>query len=61
MLILVAGSFTFGDIIIIKALGLGIALAIFLDSTVVRALLVPSLMKVLGDLNWWAPRWMRRG
>ena len=60
VLILVAGSFTFGDIIIIKALGLGIALAIFLDSTVVRALLVPSLMKVLGDLNWWAPGWMRR-
>ena len=60
VLILVAGSFTFGDIIIIKALGLGIALAIFLDSTVVRALLVPSLMKVLGDLNWWAPGWMKR-
>ena len=59
VLVLVAGSFTFGDIIIIKALGLGIALAIFLDSTVVRALLVPSLMKVLGDLNWWAPAWMR--
>ena len=59
VLVLVAGSFTFGDIIIIKALGLGIALAIFLDSTVVRALLVPSLMKVLGDRNWWAPAWMR--
>ena len=59
VLVLVAGSFTFGDIIIIKALGLGIALAIFLDSTVVRALLVPSLMKVLGDRNWWAPSWMR--
>lgn len=59
VLVLVAGSFTFGDIIIIKALGLGIALAIFLDSTVVRALLVPSLMKVLGDRNWWAPGWMR--
>ena len=59
VLVLVAGSFTFGDIIIIKALGLGIALAIFLDSTVVRALLVPSLMKILGDLNWWAPAWLR--
>ncbi len=59
VLVLVAGSFTFGDIIIIKALGLGIALAIFLDSTVVRALLVPSLMKILGDRNWWAPSWMR--
>ena len=59
VLVLVAGSFTFGDIIIIKALGLGIALAIFLDSTVVRALLVPSLMKILGDRNWWAPGWLR--
>ena len=59
VLVLVAGSFTFGDIIIIKALGLGIALAIFLDSTVVRALLVPSLMKILGDRNWWTPGWMR--
>lgn len=59
VLVLVAGSFTFGDIIIIKALGLGIALAIFLDSSVVRALLVPSLMKILGDRNWWAPGWMR--
>ena len=59
VLVLVAGSFTFGDIIIIKTLGLGIALAIFLDSTVVRALLVPSLMKILGDRNWWAPAWMR--
>lgn len=58
VLVLVAGSFTFGDIIIIKALGLGIALAILLDSTVVRALLVPSLMKVLGDRNWWAPAWL---
>ena len=40
---------------------LWVALAIFLDSTVVRALLVPSLMKVLRDLNWWAPGWIRRG
>ena len=60
VLVLVAGSFTFGDIIIIKALGLGIALAIFLDSTVVRALLVPSLMKILGDKNWWAPGFLRK-
>ena len=60
VLVLVAGSFTFGDIIIIKALGLGIALAICLDSTVVRALLAPALMKVLGDRNWWAPSPLRR-
>ncbi|MEE9199805.1 MAG: MMPL family transporter [Dehalococcoidia bacterium] len=60
VLVLVAGSFALGDIIIIKALGLGIAIAIFLDSTVVRALLVPALMRILGDLNWWAPRVLKK-
>ena len=60
VLVLVSGSFAFGDIIIIKALGLGIAIAIFLDSTVVRALLVPALMRVLGDLNWWAPGFVKK-
>lgn len=60
VLVLVSGSFAFGDIIIIKALGLGIAIAIFLDSTIVRALLVPALMRVLGDLNWWAPGFLKK-
>jgi RND superfamily putative drug exporter len=40
-------------------LALGISFAIILDATVVRALLVPSLMKLFGSANWWAPRWMR--
>jgi RND superfamily putative drug exporter len=43
----------------IKMLALGISFAIILDATVVRALLVPSLMKLFGSANWWAPRWMR--
>ena len=60
VLVLVSGSFAFGDIVIIKALGLGIAIAIFLDSTIVRALLVPALMRVLGDLNWWAPGFLKK-
>jgi uncharacterized membrane protein YdfJ with MMPL/SSD domain len=38
----------------------GIAFAILLDATIVRALLVPALMRLLGDLNWWAPKWMKR-
>ena len=42
-----------------KMLGLGIAVAILIDATIVRALLVPSLMKLLGKWNWWAPRWMK--
>ncbi len=58
ILILVAAGFGTGDILIVKALGFGTALAIFIDSTVVRALLVPALMKVMSGLNWWAPRFL---
>lgn len=60
ILVIVAGAFTLADILIIKAVGLGIALAIALDATVIRALLVPATMRLLGDWNWWAPRWLRR-
>ena len=60
ILVLVAASFATGDIIIVKALGLGTAIAIFLDATVVRALLVPALMRILGDWNWWSPAFLRR-
>jgi putative drug exporter of the RND superfamily len=44
---------------IIKLLGLGVAFAILLDATVVRALLVPALMRLFGEYNWWAPRWLK--
>lgn len=54
-----AGFITSG-VTIIKMLGLGIAFAILLDATVVRALLVPSLMRLFGELNWWAPKWMKK-
>jgi RND superfamily putative drug exporter len=47
-------------IVLIQELGLGGAAAVILDATVVRALLVPALMTLLGDFNWWAPRWLRR-
>jgi len=43
----------------IKMLGLGLAFAILLDATVVRAFLVPALMKLFGAANWWAPKWMK--
>ena len=54
------GAFSTSKIVFIKELGVGMALAVILDATVVRALLVPSLMKLLGDWNWWAPRPLRR-
>ncbi|MDF3041293.1 MAG: putative rane protein mmpL3, partial [Thermomicrobiales bacterium] len=55
LVVVVAGAFVTAEVVIIKALGFGIALAVFLDATVVRALLVPSTMRLLGDWNWWLP------
>jgi RND superfamily putative drug exporter len=55
VVVVVAGSFAFADIVLIKALGLGVAIAVALDATVVRALLVPATMRLLGKWNWWLP------
>ena len=60
IVVLVAGSFAFADIVLIKALGLGIAIAVALDATVVRALLVPATMRLLGRWNWWLPEVLAR-
>ena len=53
-------AFSLADVVIIKAIGLGMAIAIALDATLVRALVVPATMRLLGDLNWWAPRPLAR-
>ncbi len=54
------GSFVTSEIIFIKQVGLGTALAVLIDATIIRALLVPSLMELLGRWNWWAPAPLRR-
>ena len=54
------GAFGSSGVSIMKMLGLGIAFAILLDATVVRALLVPAIMRLLGSANWWAPKWLKR-
>ncbi len=54
------GAFATSQIIFIKELGVGTALAVLIDATIVRALLVPSLMALLGHRNWWAPKPLRR-
>jgi RND superfamily putative drug exporter len=54
------GALVSSSILSIKELGFGAALAVAIDASIVRALLVPSLMALLGDWNWWAPSWMRR-
>ena len=60
IVVVVAGSFAFADIVLIKALGLGVAIAVALDATVVRALLVPATMRLLGHWNWWMPNRLAR-
>jgi RND superfamily putative drug exporter len=42
-----------------KQLGVGLAVAILIDATIIRAVVLPSIMTLLGDANWWAPRWLR--
>ena len=60
IVVVVAASFAFADIVLIKALGLGIAIAVALDATIVRALLVPATMRLLGEWNWWLPARLKR-
>jgi len=75
IIIVVTSAFAFSSVIITKAVGLGLAVAVFVDATIIRVLLVPATMRVLGDWNWWpggrkstfgnkaqrSPRTFRRG
>ena len=54
------GAFASSGVSIMKMLGFGIAFAILIDATIVRALLVPALMRLFGAANWWAPKWLRK-
>ena len=56
IMVVVTGCFGFADVVVVKIIGLGAALAILLDATLVRALVVPAAMCLMGDANWWAPR-----
>ena len=60
IMICVFGSFVLGDDRAIKLFGLGLAVAVFIDATIVRLILVPATMEVLGDRNWWLPKWLDR-
>ena len=60
IMMLVFAAQIFASVAIIKQFGLGLALAIFIDATLVRALVVPSTMRLMGTLNWWAPSFMQR-
>jgi len=60
LLVVVTGAFTLSGIATMRFLGVGMIVALLLDATVVRMLLVPSLVQLMGDANWWAPDWLRR-
>ena len=60
IMVVVFGAFGLSSIVILKQVGLGLALAIFIDATLVRALVVPATMRLMGPLNWWAPSFLKK-
>jgi RND superfamily putative drug exporter len=59
IMICIFGSFVLGDLRVLKMIGFGLAVAVFIDATIVRLVLVPATMELLGDRNWWLPTWLR--
>jgi len=53
-------AFAVAQVVVVKAMGVGMAIAVAMDATLVRVLIVPATMRLFGDLNWWAPRALRR-
>jgi RND superfamily putative drug exporter len=60
LIVVVFAGFAAGEVLAIKQLGVGLAIAVVVDATIVRTLLVPATMKLLGERNWWAPAPLRR-
>ena len=60
IMVCVFGSFVVGDMRAIKLIGLGLSVAVLVDATIVRMVLVPATMELLGRRNWWMPRWLDR-
>ncbi len=60
IMVVVFGAFALAAVVVVRAVGFGMALAVALDATLVRVLLVPATMRLFGKLNWWAPAWLLR-
>jgi RND superfamily putative drug exporter len=60
IMVCVFGAFVLGPDRALKVFGLGMAIAVLVDATIVRLVLVPATMELLGDKNWWIPRWLDR-
>jgi len=59
IMVIVFSAFALARVVVVKAIGVSLALAVALDATLVRILLVPATMRLFGDFNWWAPKWLR--
>jgi len=60
IMVVVFGTFVMSDLIFLKLMGLGLAISVLLDATVIRLCLAPALMRILGKWNWWAPSFVNR-
>jgi RND superfamily putative drug exporter len=60
LLVIVVGAFSASGITFIKLMGVGMIIALVVDATIIRVLLVPATMRLLGPVTWWAPRPLRR-
>ena len=60
IIVIVAGAFAFTSVIVTKAIGVGLAVAIAVDASIIRVLMVPATMRLLGRANWWIPGWLER-
>ena len=58
IMVAVFGGFALGDLTMFQQMGTGLAVAVFLDATIVRTILVPAAMQLLGDRNWYLPSWL---
>ena len=57
-MVVLFSAFGLSSVVILKQIGLGLALAILIDATIVRALVVPATMRLMGEWNWWSPSWL---
>jgi RND superfamily putative drug exporter len=60
IMVMVFGTFVLSDLRALKLIGLGLAVAVAIDASIVRIVLVPATMELLGEANWWLPRWLDR-
>ncbi|MBB5917456.1 RND superfamily putative drug exporter [Nocardia transvalensis] len=60
ILIVVTGAFALSDLVMMQYIAFGMVTALFIDATILRMLLVPAAMRLLGEFGWWAPSWLRR-